>query len=147
MLQTPTETINARYAVGDSNTTTVASIEAKGDVQATYSGQTMGGNTVVMEIDFGDSSFDATFNGGSDTGVTETDGVLDGGVGFFASGQLSGAGFRSTSVSASDGTVTGTVEGRFYGLNPDTVAGVADIQKTTGAYSDASYADVFTADK
>ena len=110
---------------------------------------------VNMTVNFGNSTWSGSWNGGADGSAyptTETGGnqYLYGYVGFNASGTISGANIQSTSVSATDGTVhSGSVVGSFFGQTAGSVGGVSDIVKsrTDGTYTEASHTAVFLADK
>jgi hypothetical protein len=109
---------------------------------------------VILNVKFGDGTFTGSFNGGADgkvsIGTSASGPVLSGAVGFnVTSGVITGSEFQSTGLSASDGTVTGTVRGAFFGPMAAAAGGVADVTKTRtdGAYSNARFVSPFLAIK
>ncbi len=129
------------------------------NVTATYvgfdgKGQTYKAN-VQLAVNFGNGSFTGTFNGGTDGSYvskanTPNGTQLYGQVGFaVTSGVITGANFKSTGLSAADGTVKGTVTGAFFGPMAAAAGGVADVTKTRndGAYKDARFTTPFLAIK
>lgn len=123
-------------------TTPTADMEAlRGTAQANYNGSDHYGNAVAMTVNFnggpnGQGSWSGTWNGGSDGIVStqpSTSGtILTGQVGFTAAGTIQGSTFTSTSVGTNDarGSVTGFVQGAFFGPNAAAAGGVVDITKT-----------------
>lgn len=123
-------------------TTPAADMEAlRGSAQANYNGSDHYGNAVAMTVNFngganGQGSWSGTWNGGSDGTVStqaSTNGtILTGQVGFTAAGNIQGSTFTSTSVGTNDarGSVTGFVQGAFFGPNAAAAGGVVDITKT-----------------
>lgn len=108
---------------------------------ASYRGSDHYGTEIIMAVNFGDATWNATWNGGSDTpgGVAMQTGnkpgvanVLSGQVGFTASGTVVGSTFSSNTVGTNDAraTVTGSVQGAFFGPNAAAAGGVVDITKT-----------------
>ena len=125
---------------------------------ATYAGYDYKGTTanpnVILNVDFGQGRFTGSFNGGADgkvyPGTSASGTTLDGNVGFnITSGVINGSEFKSTGLSASDGTVSGTVRGAFFGSMAAAAGGVADITKTRtdGAYTNARFVSPFLAIK
>jgi hypothetical protein len=117
----------------------------RGQVIATYSNGNANfwGSTgpIIMQVNFGDSTFAMSANGGVDGKVyvsTPSNGktVVGGEVGFEATGTLNGSNFSSTRVTAKDATdISGKVVGAFYGSNvggagPAVAGGVVDLVKT-----------------
>ncbi len=107
-----------------------------GDVEATYVGATLNaGVPVVINVDFGSSSWSGSWNNGVDgatASYTDAHGVhyRDGQVGFNARGVVSGPNIVSTQVSAADtANVRGRVEGSFFGPQAQVLGGVSDITK------------------
>lgn len=120
-----------------------------GNVQATYEGFTLRDlNPVVINVDFGAGTWNGSWNGGTDStvmAVVDSNGVtnLSGGVGFDASGDISGANIVSTDISAADATaISGTVDGSFFGGDAGVLAGAANVDKTTADYS-GNYQDLY----
>lgn len=113
-------------------------------------GQTYKAN-VKLDVNFGNGSFTGTFNGGTDGSYvakanTPNGTQLYGQVGFaVTSGVVTGANFKSTGLSAADGSVKGTVTGAFFGPMAAAAGGVADVTKTRndGAYTDARFTSPF----
>lgn len=111
------------------------------NAQATYQGYDRYGSQVDMSVNFGPGTWNGTWNGGGDgkyvyAGTTSSGGtVLQGNVGFTAQGTVQGSNFRSTSVGTTDvgATVSGYVQGAFYGPNAAAAGGVVDITKTKPA--------------
>ncbi|MCP4234287.1 MAG: transferrin-binding protein-like solute binding protein [Aestuariibacter sp.] len=130
-----------------------------GNVQASYTGNTAGApsyynrSPVSMDVNFGSATWSASVNGGSDGSFTqETDSFGNdyvlGQVGFNASGTISGANIASTSVSAPDATsISGSMNGTFFGANAAAVGGIIDVNKSTADYSNSRYVDTFQAVK
>lgn len=135
-------------------TTPAAGMDAlnRSNVQATYQGRTYDGSqTVTMTIDFGQGKITAgQFGSGVDGKViatpTTTGGTqLAGQVGFTFTGDVVGSTFRSTSVQAADArSISGSVQGAFFGSNAQAAAGVADVVKTKAdGYTNGKYTDAF----
>lgn len=108
-----------------------------GSVEADYVGFAMhSGVDVAIHIDFGDSTWSGTWNGGRDGNVdvvVDNNGVrhVEGDVGFRVdAGHLSGPNLIADRLSADDGTVEGAVEGSFFGSQAQVVGGLSDITKT-----------------
>lgn len=146
------------YVAGIATPQTYLDAQRVGNVVATYQGNSMdwwGGYQipVSMTVNFGNSTWSGSWNGGRDGSVTQvTDSYgnkfLYGQVGFNASGTVSGANIQSTNVSALDGTVTGKVQGTFYGQTAGSIGGVHDIVKTKPeVYTASSNVGVFLVDK
>ena len=113
-----------------------------GNVEANYVGFAMhSGVDVAIHVDFGDSTWSGTWNGGRDGYVnvaTDGNGVrhVEGEVGFRVdAGHLSGPNLIADRLSAGDGTVRGSVEGSFFGSEAQVVGGINDITKTVTADS------------
>jgi len=120
-----------------------------GNVQATYEGFTLRDmNPVNISVDFGNQSWNGSWNGGTDSTVTafvDSNGVtnLTGGVGFQASGVINGPNIVSTDISATDATsISGNVNGSFFGGDAGVLAGAANVDKTTVDYS-GNYQDLY----
>lgn len=123
-------------------TTPTADMAAlRGTAQATYNGSDYYGNAVAMTVNFtgganGQGTWSGTWNGGSDgtvsTQASASGTILTGQVGFTAAGNIQGSTFTSTSVGTNDarGSVTGSVQGAFFGRNAAAAGGVVDITKT-----------------
>lgn len=121
-----------------------------GEVEASYEGFTLNSNVeVAIDVDFGAGTWNGSWNDGNDGGVRavmSTDGVnvLNGTVGFNAEGTINGANLVSTSVTASDATsISGTVNGSFFGGRAGVLAGSVDIDKSTQNYTDGKYQDLY----
>ena len=109
---------------------------------ATYTGTDVYQTPVNLTVNFGNSTWSGSWNGGSDatsgnvvaTQATKNGGpnILTGGVGFTASGTVVGSTFSSNTVGTNDAraTVTGSVQGAFFGPNAAAAGGVVDITKT-----------------
>jgi hypothetical protein len=120
---------------------------------AVYAGYDAQGYTstpnVTMNVNFGNSTFTSTFNGGADTktyqGTSAAGLVVGGGVGFNATGVINGSSFKATNLSATDGTVKGAVTGAFFGPSAAAAGGVADITKsrTDGTYTNGRFVSPF----
>lgn len=114
------------------------------NAQATYSGKTFDAagtptGAVAMSVNFGSSTFTAAFNGGLDVqnplangslqttaaGTTQVNGALS----FQASGTISGSLFSANNlqIAGANNSITGKVEGAFFGSNAAVAAGVADV--------------------
>lgn len=137
-------------------TTPAAGMDAlnRSNVQVTYQGRTYDGSqTVSMTVDFGQGKITAgQFGSGVDGKVsraaTTSGGTqLSGQVGFTFTGNVVGSTFRSTSVQAADAkSISGSVQGAFFGSNAQAAAGVADVVKTKageGGYTNGKYTDAF----
>lgn len=135
-------------------TTPAAAMDAlnRSNVQVTYQGVTYGGTqAVTMSIDFGQGKITSgQFGAGVDGKVTAipttTGGTqLAGQVGFTFTGDVVGSTFRSTSVQAADArSISGSVQGAFFGSNAEAAAGVADVTKTKAdAYTNGKYTEAF----
>lgn len=97
---------------------------ASREITASYCGQTAlaGGHVSMTVFFYGNPSWNGTFNGGS------------GPAGFtVAGGAVSGAGFSATTanLSTSGGSISGSVNGSFYGPQAAAAGGVIDVTKTT----------------
>jgi len=132
--------------------TTSAEQMAAGAVSGTYFGTNGHTNLpVVIDVNFGDATWSGSWNGGRDGNVgvqIDASGAkfVQGQVGFTASGVINGSNITSTQVGAVDGTVTGGVNGSFFGTSAESVAGISDITKTrVDVYEDARNAEVFAA--
>lgn len=96
---------------------------------------------VTMRVNFGTSTWSGSWNGGQDGSVSswnDSNGRvnLTGAVGFdVTNGTVSGASFNASTpnLSALDGTVTGNIQGNFYGPYARSAAGVVAITKTSNA--------------
>ncbi len=136
----------------------MAALQA-GNVTANYAGytsgykNTSGQSPVAVSVNFGNGTWSGSWNGGADGNIsnaTDSSGrpYVYGQVGLNASGTVSGASFQSTSVSALDGQVAGSVQGNFYGPQAAGLGGIVNVTKTVGeGYSNATYVDVFAAQK
>jgi hypothetical protein len=134
-------------------TTSAADMQAlnAGNVTATYCGVTGFGNNMTLTAHFGSGTWSGAWNGGYDGAVHyytgNSDPYMKGQVGFTANGTISGVNLTSTSVGTNDSgtTVSGSVNGAFFGSNAAAVGGISDITKTYG--KDGSYrnVDVFVA--
>ncbi|VAV85120.1 hypothetical protein MNBD_DELTA01-220 [hydrothermal vent metagenome] len=137
------------------NTTPLADMATRGEMAGTinFNGMAAGGADVTMNVDFAGATWDGSWNNGADSGTiaqhTDSSTGIDyitGRVGFNAAGSITGADFRGAATGASDGDVTGTVVGNFFGADAETLGGITDITKTvTGKYDDARNVDVFVA--
>ena len=150
----------AAFIVGEtSSLVDVAAAEAAvtdvsaGTAVASYSGFTLLSNsTVDISVDFGNDSFIATVNGGTDGIVSEqlnSDGStsLIGNVGFVASGDIVGVNIVANNISATDASaISGDFVGSFFGDEAGVLAGTADIDKTT-ADVDGNYTDAYVTAK
>lgn len=96
-------------------------------VVATYNGQSTANATasfvpMSMRVDFGASTWTGVWNGG----VTK-----NGAIGFAAAGNITGANFNSSSITANDSNrISGTVTGAFFGPMAAAAGGVTDITKS-----------------
>lgn len=110
------------------------------NAQATYSGNDHYGTPVSMTVNFGNATWSGSWNNGVDGEVssqvaTSGGNVLTGAVGFTASGTVVGSTFSSNTVGTNTprATVTGSVQGAFFGPNASAAGGVVDITKTVQA--------------
>lgn len=139
------------------------------NAQATYSGKTFDAagqqtGTMSLSANFGASTFTADFNGGINVqnplangtlqttaaGTTQVNGALS----FRASGAISGSLFSANNlqIAGPNNSITGKVEGAFFGSNAAVAAGVADVTaKIQNSANDpaitARYATPFVATK
>ncbi|HIV72135.1 MAG TPA: hypothetical protein H9903_14470 [Candidatus Aquabacterium excrementipullorum] len=110
------------------------------NAQATYSGKDFYDTPVTLNVNFGNATWNGSWNGGVD-GTVATQAAASGGtlltgkVGFTAVGTIQGSNFTSTSVGTNDvgATVSGYVQGAFFGANAAAAGGVVDITKTRPA--------------
>ena len=137
----------------------------RNNVTATYTGYMVNeGNErsgrIVMKTDFGNGTFKATVNGGRDQeGVvvqtTATGAVqLQGPVGFYMNGTISGASWQATSFAADDLArdrktrqpvpITGAASGAFVGPQAAAVIGAVDITKSNTRTDPASNAPIYS---
>ncbi|MEW6290601.1 MAG: hypothetical protein AB1545_12195 [Thermodesulfobacteriota bacterium] len=123
-----------------------------GNVIANYRGQSAswsGSQDVRIRVNFGNSTWTGTWNGGADgdTWVDKSNNHVYNEVGFKAKGDVLGNTFVSNSLSALDGTVTGKVQGAFFNPKANVVVGVVDIVKsrTDGTYTKAPHVSTFAA--
>ncbi|MDH5436216.1 MAG: hypothetical protein OEX83_05595, partial [Gammaproteobacteria bacterium] len=164
--------VSGLYAVVDPTSAHGMQNLNAGNVQAHYSGDTLGYNgerlDVEADVDFGAGTINIVVNGGCDQcgsntnsvyTVSTTEGnVIRGGVGFVVDANLEGSGYSTASFSATDVennevqsvSITGSGSGTFGGPGAQVLIGVNDINKTVvngeGSYS-GNYTDVFVADK
>jgi hypothetical protein len=149
----------AGYTTSQEDMNALRELSRSSHATATYAGYDSKGNSVtpnvILNVKFGDGTFTGSFNGGTDgskvsVGTSASGPVLSGAVGFnVTSGVITGSEFKSTGLSASDGTVTGTVRGAFFGPMAAAAGGVADVTKTRtdGAYTNARFVSPFLAIK
>lgn len=137
----------------------------RNNVTATYSGYMVNeGNErsgrIVMTTNFGNSTFNATVNGGRDqAGVTvQTTAAgkvqLQGPVGFYMNGTITGSTWQATSFSANDLArdrktrqtvpITGAASGAFIGSQAAAVIGAVDITKSNTRTDPGSNAPVYS---
>ncbi|MBU3908132.1 MAG: hypothetical protein KJ719_13865 [Gammaproteobacteria bacterium] len=146
------------YVAGIATPQPYLDAQRAGNVTASYQGNSYdfwSGHQipVSMTVNFGTASWNGSWNNGQDGYAYQTtdsygNKYIYGQVGFNASGTVSGANIQSTSVSALDGTVTGKVQGTFYGQTAGSIGGVHDIVKTVpDRYTAASNVGVFLVDK
>jgi hypothetical protein len=142
--------------------TDMSALRASG-ATATYAGYDVLGNTdrpnVLLKVEFGPGIWSGSINGGADNGgvsgrsmnvYTAPSGkVLEGMVGVDGIGVIKGSEFISTGVSATDGTVKGSIRGAFFGPMAAGAGGVIDITKTRtdGTYTNARFVSPFLAVK
>lgn len=108
------------------------------NASATYLGRAMdkGGAPVRIDVQFGSGEWSGSWNGGQDGYVSvrnsEQGAQLYGQVGFTAKGTINGVNLKSTSVGTLDqgATVSGFVQGAFFGPQAAAVGGVVDITKS-----------------
>lgn len=147
------------YVAGIATPQAYLDAQRAGNVIASYQGNSVDGYygyqiPVSMTVNFGNATWNGSWNGGSDgsSAYQYSDSYgnkyVSGQIGFNASGTVSGANIQSTSVSALDGTVTGKVQGTFYGQTAGSIGGVHDIVKTRPeVYTASSNVGVFLVDK
>jgi len=146
------------YVAGIATPQAYLDAQRAGNVIASYQGNSVDGYygyqiPVNMTVNFGNATWSGSWNNGSDGYAYQTtdsygNKYVYGQVGFNASGTVSGANIQSTSVSANDGTVTGKVQGTFYGQTAGSIGGVHDIVKTRPeVYTASSNVGVFLVDK
>lgn len=107
---------------------------------ATYLGSVLGkgASPVRIDVQFGPGTWSGSWNGGKDGYVATYNPVngegvsLWGQVGFTAQGTINGVNLKSTSVGTldKDASVSGFVQGAFFGPKAAAVGGVAEIIKT-----------------
>jgi len=146
-------------------TSTVGDMAAlqRGNAVVDYVGSTFNtGSSVALTVDFGQGRVvGGSFNGGSDGGGVMTYVASDGqryvangqryieggsGVGInVLGGTVVGSNFVINQMSANDGTVSGRIQGAFFGPQAEMAAGAVDVVKsrTDGSYTNAIYRDVF----
>lgn len=128
----------------------------RGNVLVNYVGSAFNtGSLVELTVDFGQGRVvGGSFNGGSDSSRIGTyvagDGqrYTTGGVGInVLGGAVVGSNFVINQMSANDGTVSGRIQGAFFGPQAEMAAGVVDVVKsrTDGSYTNAVYKDTFYA--
>lgn len=120
------------------------------NAQANYYGSTFNGSgnstgTVQMSVNFGTSTFKADFNGGSGVSNPLIGGQLqktssggyqvNGALSFSAAGTISGSQFsaKTLDIGGPYKTITGKVEGAFFGQNAAVAGGVADVSAVVSA--------------
>lgn len=124
------------------------------NISADYNGYAFQGSPVAINVRFGDGTWSGSWNNGADgntwtytpSGTSQQ--YVYGQVGFNASGTITGSNIQSTSVSATDGVVSGMVKGSFFGSQAAALGGVVDITKTSSTspsqpYTDARHVDLF----
>lgn len=136
-------------------TTTTAGMEAlqRGSVVVNYEGYSYKGSPVSLTVDFGQGRvLGGAINGGADSGKVNSyvaiDGqrYINGPVGLnVLGGTVVGSNFVINQMSANDGTVSGRIQGAFFGSKAEVAAGVVDVVKsrTDGSYTNGRYNDVF----
>lgn len=140
--------------IGVTSTVDAMSALQRGNVVVNYVGNTLGsGSPVALTVDFGQGRVvSGSFNEGRDSpwisSYTAGNGqrYVGGGVGIdVQGGTVQGSNFVITQMSAKDGTVSGRIQGAFFGGQADVAAGAVDVVKsrTDGAYTNAAYKDVF----
>ena len=131
----------------------------RNNVIVTYTGDTLGAGggakqIFTMKVDFANSTvISGQVGSGVDGKVmraaTTSGGTqLSGQVGFtFTGGVVVGSTFSATNLQAADArSISGTVQGAFFGANAAVAAGVADVVKTKageGGYTNGKYTDAF----
>jgi hypothetical protein len=138
----------------------MAAVRADTISAVNYSGKNFSGvgdgvSPVAITVNFGPGTWNGSWNGGRDGSThTETHGgqtYIYGQVGFNASGTISGSNIISNSVTTLDpgATISGKVNGSFYGSQAQALAGVVDITKSnpTGEYANAKHVDLFITNK
>jgi hypothetical protein len=152
---TRTENFSGHWGV----TTSAAGVAElqRGNAVVNYVGKTEtggAGSVVRLTVDFGAGRItDGSINNGADSGplrgITPSgQSQLTGKVGMEGlKGKVEGSSFRINEMTARDGTVTGTVQGAFFGGQAQVAAGVIDVVKsrTDGSYTNARYVDSFIA--
>lgn len=119
------------------------------NIQANYYGTSFDSwRDVDITVNFGSGTWNGSWNNGADGSTwtyTDDRGIMyvRGDVGFNAGGTINGANIQSTSVSATDGAVSGQVQGNFFGSNAEALGGAVDITKSTEGYTNARHVDVF----
>lgn len=115
-----------------------------GNAQASYSGSTFNASgastgTFDVAVNFGQSTFQANFNGGTNVTNPLAGGQLqvasngsvqvNGALSFSASGSINGSMFSANAlqIAGAGNSITGKVEGAFFGSNAAVAAGVADV--------------------
>lgn len=138
----------------------------RGEVNATYSGNSLDANGTRIPVDiavnFSNATWSGSWNGGSDGWTNTTtdskgNSYVYGQVGFkVENGTINGAQLSATSannnLSALDGTVKGSVQGTFFGKEAGSIGGAHNIVKSTDGESYRNYTDhtnvgVFLVDK
>jgi C-lobe and N-lobe beta barrels of Tf-binding protein B len=138
--------------------TTAADMDAlnKGNVTASYSGRLLSdremdiGNTVNLEVNFGNRTFTGSVNGGADVDrrlamqpLANGQISVQNGMGLkIDAGVIDGSRFQSTRLSATDGNITaGAVSGGFFGPGAAAAGGVIDVTKTRtdGTYTNGRF--------
>ena len=127
-------------------TTAVSEMNAlrMSNAEANYSGKTFNADGiatggVTMNVKFGAGTFTADFNGGTNVqnplangklqttaaGTTQVDGALS----FRAAGTITGSLFSANNlqIAGANNSITGKVEGAFFGSNAAVAGGVADV--------------------
>jgi hypothetical protein len=107
-------------------------------VTASYIGSTLDNTRIAVDLNFENKTWAATVGAGRD---------LKGKTGFsVAGGKIDGINFSaaSSNLSATDGTVKGSVNGAIFGSKAQGVAGMIDVSKTTDKYTDKQYETIFS---
>ena len=140
------ETVQGTWGVMGTPTSVsdLSSLRSQGMV-ATYSGYALdnkGDNpSITMSVNFGNSTFTMTSNGGVDGTVrteTATSGatMLKGQVGYTATGTVNGVNFSSNTITSGDqATISGKVKGAFFGPSAAAAGGVTDLTKNGARYT------------
>lgn len=153
----PTLNQESLGVIGYTTTTADMSALRAGNFQATYSGIDNNQTAVALAVNFGNSTWSGTWNGGADSNNVSTQTtvsgatMLKGNVGFAVNGgTITGSTFSATAsnISATDGTILAgsVVQGAFFGpvvsgqvtrndvtttsTGPIAAGGVVDIRKT-----------------